>query len=112
MNSHNDTDALPAVDAAELAILIELRSPEAVAAFDQMHTSIRPRTAQRCADLLSSINRLSGPDFAVNASLELLDAVDDSGDLDLVEQFAPAIDDPLGALSLAQLLRTYRDSEQ
>ena len=101
-------DGLSAFDLAEVAVLCELGSPEAVAAFELVRTSLRPETAPRFTALLTTINRLSGPDFELAASLELLDAVHDSGDLELVERFAPTLDDAIGALSLAQLLRTYR----
>jgi hypothetical protein len=97
---------LSETDLAEVAVLAELSSPEAVAAFELLRASLQFETAPRFVELLATINRLSGPDFAVRASLELLDAVRDSDDLDLVELFAPSIDDPIGALSLAQLLRT------
>lgn len=99
---------LSEVDLAEVAVLAELSSPEAVAAFELLRASLQLDTVPRFVELLATINRLSGPDFAVRASLELLDAVHDSDDLDLVELFAPSIDDPIGTLSLAQLLRTYQ----
>lgn len=100
------TAVLTDLDTLELAALAELRSPEAVAAFEMLHSSIRPETAARFVELLAIINELSGPDFAVAASLDLLAAVDDSTDLALVVGAAPTLDDPITALALAQLLRT------
>ncbi|MGB7235576.1 MAG: hypothetical protein WBD41_06265 [Rhodococcus sp. (in: high G+C Gram-positive bacteria)] len=99
--------ALSESDLAEVAVLAELGSPEAVTGFELMRHTLQLETAPRFVELLTTINRLSGPGFAVRASLELLDAVHDSGDLELVEMFAPSLDDPVGALALAQLLRTY-----
>ncbi len=104
-----DSPTLSDLDALELAILAELRSPEAVAAFEMLHTSIRPATAPRFAELLAIINELSGPNFAVDASLDLLHAVQDSGDLEVVVAAAPTLDDPITALALAQLLRRIRE---
>lgn len=100
------TAVLTDLDTLELAALAELRSPEAVAAFEMLRSSIRPETAARFVELLAIINELSGPDFAVAASLDLLAAVDDSTDLALVVAAAPRLDDPITALALAQLLRT------
>jgi hypothetical protein len=102
-----DSPTLSDLDSIELAILAELRSPEAVAAFEMLHSTVRPDTASRFAELLSIINDISGPDFAVDASLNLLDAVQDSGDLEVV--VAATVDDPITALALAQLLRRIRE---
>lgn len=99
--------ALSESDLSEVAVLAELGSPEAVTAFDLMRHTLQPETAPRFVELLATINRLSGPGFAERASLELLDAVHDSGDLELVELFAPSLGDATGALALAQLLQTY-----
>jgi hypothetical protein len=96
-----DSPALSDLDSIELAILAELRSPEAVAAFEMLHGTVPVETGSRFADI-------SGPNFAVDASLNLLDAVQDSGDLALVVAAAPTLDDPITALALAQLLRTIR----
>jgi hypothetical protein len=103
-----DSPALSDLDSIELAILAELRSPEAVAAFEMLHAGVPAETGSRFAELLAIINDISGPDFAVDASLDLLDAVQDSGDLALVIAAAPTLDDPITALTLAQLLRTIR----
>jgi hypothetical protein len=92
------------LDAVELDILAELRSPEAVDAFEMLHAAVPVETGSRFAELLAIINDISGPNFAVDASLDLLDAVQDSGDLALV--VAATVDDPITALALAQLLRT------
>ncbi|MBY4128080.1 hypothetical protein HQO83_06735 [Rhodococcus fascians] len=101
-----DSPALSDLDSIKLAILAELRSPEAVAAFEMLHSTLRPEVGSRFVELLAIINELSGPNFAIDASLDLLDAVQDSGDLALV--VAATIDDPITALALAQLLRTIR----
>ncbi|MGB6276503.1 MAG: hypothetical protein WBF80_13970 [Rhodococcus sp. (in: high G+C Gram-positive bacteria)] len=106
-SSESSTAALSEIDSLELAVLTELCSPEAVAAFEMMHASIRPSNAARFADLLSIINGLSGPNFADAASLNLLEAIEDSSDLEFVESVASRLDHPLTALSVAQLLRTY-----
>ncbi|OZE33549.1 hypothetical protein CH278_13095 [Rhodococcus sp. 05-2254-5] len=103
-----DSPALSDLDSIELAILTELRSPEAVAAFEMLHGTVPVETGSRFAELLAIINDISGPNFAVDASLNLLDAVQDSGDLALVVAAAPTLDDPITALALAQLLRTIR----
>lgn len=103
-----DSPALSDLDSIELTILAELRSPEAVAAFEMLHGTVPVETGSRFAELLAIINELSGPNFAVDASLNLLDAVQDSGDLALVVAAAPTLDDPITALALAQLLRTIR----
>ncbi|MEH6797483.1 hypothetical protein CH262_03240 [Rhodococcus sp. 05-2255-1e] len=104
-----DSPALSDLDTVELAILAELRSPEAVAAFEMLHSTVHPDTASRFAELLSIINDISGPNFAVDASLDLLDAVQDSGDLEVVVASASTVDDPITALALAQLLRRIRE---
>jgi hypothetical protein len=103
-----DSPALSDLDSIELTILAELRSPEAVAAFEMLHGTVPVETGSRFAELLAIINDISGPNFAVEASLNLLDAVQDSGDLALVVAAAPTLDDPITALALAQLLRTIR----
>ncbi|WP_032403799.1 hypothetical protein [Rhodococcoides fascians] len=103
-----DSPALSDLDGIELAILAELRSPEAVAAFEMLHAAVPVETGSRFAELLAIVNDISGPNFAVDASLNLLDAVQDSGDLALVVAAAPTLDDPITALALAQLLRTIR----
>ena len=105
MSTH-DSPTLSDIDAVELDILAELRSPEAVAAFEMLYSTVRPETGSRFVELLAIINDISGPNFAVDASLDLLDAVQDSGDLAVV--VAAAVDDPITALALAQLLRTIR----
>ncbi|MDI9933397.1 hypothetical protein QM588_23530 [Rhodococcus sp. IEGM 1354] len=107
MSTH-DSPALSDLDNIELAILAELRSPEAVATFEMLHGTVPEETGSRFAELLAIINDISGPNFAVDASLNLLDAVQDSGDLALVVAAAPTLDDPVTALALAQLLRTIR----
>ncbi|OZC56410.1 hypothetical protein CH298_27725 [Rhodococcoides fascians] len=107
MSTH-DSPVLSDLDNIELAILAELRSPEAVAAFEMLHGTVPVETGSRFAELLAIINDISGPNFAVDASLNLLDAVQDSGDLALVVAAAPTLDDPITALALAQLLRTIR----
>ncbi|WP_415977516.1 hypothetical protein [Rhodococcus sp. 077-4] len=104
-----DSPTLSDLDHMELAILAELRSPEAVAAFEMLHSTVHPETASRFVELLAIINELSGPNFAVEASLDLLDAVQDSGDLELVVASASTVDDPITALALAQLLRRIRE---
>lgn len=101
-----DSPALSDLDAVELDILAELRSPEAVATFEMLHSTVRPEAGPRFVELLAIINDISGPNFAVDASLDLLDAVQDSGDLALVVAAAASLDDPITALALAQLLRT------
>ena len=106
--STRDSPVLSDLDNIELAILAELRSPEAVAAFEMLHGTVPVETGSRFAELLAIINDISGPNFAVDASLNLLDAVQDSGDLALVVAAAPTLDDPITALALAQLLRTIR----
>lgn len=103
-----DSPALSDLDSIELAILTELRSPEAVAAFEMLHGTVPVETGSRFAELLAIINDISGPNFAVDASLNLLDAVQDSGDLALVVAAAPTLADPISALALAQLLCTIR----
>lgn len=103
-----DSPALSDLDSIELAILTELRSPEAVAAFEMLHAAVPVETGTRFAELLAIINDISGPNFAVDASLNLLDAVQDADDLALVVAAAPTLDDPITALALAQLLRTIR----
>ena len=65
-------------------------------------------TGSRFAELLAIINDISGPNYAVDASLNLLDAVQDSGDLALVVAAAPTLADPISALALAQLLCAIR----
>ena len=72
-----DSPALSDLDAVELDILAELRSPEAVAAFEMLHGTVPVETGSRFAELLAIINDISGPNFAVDASLNLLDAVQD-----------------------------------
>ncbi|OZD18382.1 hypothetical protein CH253_17870 [Rhodococcus sp. 06-156-3C] len=104
--------ALSESDLAEVAVLAQLGSPEAVTAFELMRHTLQLETAPRFVELLTTINRLSGPGFAERASLELLDAVHDSGDLELVETFAPSLGDATGALALAQLLRTYHCADE
>ncbi|CCQ18434.1 putative uncharacterized protein [Rhodococcus sp. AW25M09] len=104
-----DSPALSDLDAVELDILAELRSPEAVAAFEILHSTVRPEAGPRFVELLAIINELSGPNFAVDASLDLLDAVQDSGDLEVVVAAAPTVDDPITALALAQVLRRIRE---
>ena len=104
-----DSPALSDLDAVELEILAELRSPEAVAAFEMLHSTVRPEAGPRFVELLAIINELSGPNFAVDASLDLLDAVQDSGDLEVVVAAAPTVDDPITALALAQVLRRIRE---
>nr|WP_314145643.1 hypothetical protein [uncultured Rhodococcus sp.] len=104
-----DSPALSDLDAVELDILAELRSPEAVAAFEMLHSTVRPEAGPRFVELLAIINELSGPNFAVDASLDLLDAVQDSGDLEVVVAAAPTVDDPITALALAQVLRRIRE---
>lgn len=103
----SSTTALSEIDSLELAILTELCSPEAVDAFEMMHANVRPTNAARFADLLSIINGLSGPNFAVDASLNLLEAIEDSSDLEFVESVGSSLDHPITALSVAHLLRTY-----
>ncbi|OZF41311.1 hypothetical protein [Rhodococcus sp. 14-2470-1a] len=71
----SSTTALSEIDSLELAILTELCSPEAVDAFEMMHANVRPTNAARFADLLSIINGLSDPNFAVDAPLNLLGLV-------------------------------------
>ncbi|WP_032405574.1 hypothetical protein [Rhodococcoides fascians] len=107
--SRPDSPALSDLDSIELAILAELRSPEAVAAFEMLHSTVRPEAGPRFVELLAIINELSGPKFAVDASLDLLDAVQDSGDLEVVVASAPTVDDPVTALALAQVLRRIRE---
>ena len=104
-----DSPALSDLDSIELAILAELRSPEAVATFEMLHSTVRPEAGPRFVELLAIINELSGPNFAVDASLDLLDAVQDSGDLEVVVAAAPTVDDPITALALAQVLRRIRE---
>ncbi|OZD86714.1 hypothetical protein CH273_00965 [Rhodococcus sp. 05-339-2] len=104
-----DSPALSDLDAVELDILAELRSPEAVAAFEMLHSTVRPEAGLRFVELLAIINELSGPNFAVDASLDLLDAVQDSGDLEVVVAAAPTVDDSITALALAQVLRRIRE---
>ena len=104
-----DSPALSDLDAVELDILAELRSPEAVAAFEMLHSTVRPEAGPRFVELLAIINDISGPNFAVDASLDLLDAVQDSGDLEVVVAAAPTVDDPITALALAQVLRRIRE---
>jgi hypothetical protein len=104
-----DSPALSDLDAVELDILAELRSPEAVAAFEMLHSTVRPEAGPRFVELLAIINDISGPNFAVDASLDLLDAVQDSGDLEVVVAAALTIDDPITALALAQVLRRIRE---
>ncbi|MCJ0894671.1 hypothetical protein ACIGGF_24975 [Rhodococcus sp. NPDC078407] len=104
-----DSPALSDLDAVELDILAELRSPEAVATFEMLHSTVRPEAGPRFVELLAIINELSGPNFAVDASLDLLDAVQDSGDLEVVVAAAPTVDDPITALALAQVLRRIRE---
>lgn len=104
-----DSPALSDLDSIELAILAELRSPEAVAAFEMLHSTVRPEAGPRFVELLAIINELSGPNFAVDASLDLLDAVQDSGDLEVVVAASPTVDDPITALALAQVLRRIRE---
>lgn len=108
MSTH-DSPALSDLDAVELDILAELRSPEAVAAFEMLHSTVRPEAGPRFVELLAIINELSGPNFAVDASFDLLDAVQDSGDLEVVVAAAPTVDDPITALALAQVLRRIRE---
>jgi hypothetical protein len=108
MSTH-DSPALSDLDAVELAILAELRSPEALAAFEMLYSTVPVETASQFVELLEIINELSGPDFAVKASLDLLDAVQDSGDLGVVVAAASTVDDPITALALAQLLRRIRE---
>lgn len=107
MTAH-DSPALSDLDTVELAILAELRSPEAVAAFEMLHATVPAETGPRFAELLSIINDISGPNFSVDTSLNLLDAVQDSGDLEVVVASASTVDDPITALALAQLLRRIR----
>lgn len=95
---------------AELAILGQLCSPEAVAAFELMHASVRLETAPRFVDLLRTINALSGPGFAERASAELLDVVASTGEVELMARHSVDVNDPIGALALAQLIRTIADN--
>ena len=65
-----DSPALSDLDAVELDILAELRSPEAVATFEMLHSTVRPEAGPLFVELLAIINELSGPNFAVDASLD------------------------------------------
>ncbi|OZC62797.1 hypothetical protein CH267_00095 [Rhodococcus sp. 06-621-2] len=95
---------------AELEIIGQLCSPEAVEAFELMHAGVRVETAPRFVDLLRTINALSGPGFADRASAQLLDVVAETGEVELMAHHSPGIDDPVGALALAQLIRTIADN--
>lgn len=94
---------------AELGILTQLCSPEAAGAFEMMHTSVRVETAPRFTELLRTVNALSGPGFAERASAELLDVVASTGEVTLMARHSGGVDDPIGALALAQLIRTVAE---
>ncbi|OZD12071.1 MULTISPECIES: hypothetical protein [Nocardiaceae] len=103
-------DDLSESDRAELEILAQLCSPEAVAAFELMCCSVRVETAPRFVDLLRTVNALSGPGFAERASAELLEVVASTGEVELMARHSVGLDDPIGALALAQLIRTIADN--
>lgn len=94
---------------AELGILTQLCSPEAAAAFEMMYASVRLETAPRFIELLRTINALSGPGFAERASAELLEVVASTGEVALMARHSGGVDDPVGALALAQLIRTIAE---
>ncbi|WP_037180515.1 hypothetical protein [Rhodococcoides fascians] len=108
----DDTARTPAdwaeLHEAELGILTQLCSPEACDAFGVIHRGVRAETAERFAALLRTINTLSGPGFADRASAELLEVVAETGEVELMARHH--IDDPIGALALAQLMRTIADN--
>jgi hypothetical protein len=101
----SDEGRLPPMVEAELAILTHLSSVEAVRAFEAMRTQLRPDTAPQFTQLLEMINAFSGPDFAEKASAELVDAVTSTGEVRLFDRYGGDIDDPIGALALAQVIR-------
>ncbi|OZC46335.1 hypothetical protein CH267_28205 [Rhodococcus sp. 06-621-2] len=103
-------DDLTESDRAELEILAQLCSPEAVAAFELMCGSVRVETAPRFVDLLRTVNAFSGPGFAEKASAELLEVVASTGEVELMAHHSVGLDDPIGALALAQLIRTIADN--
>ena len=72
--------------------------------------SVRIETAPRFVDLLRTINALSGPGFSERASAELLDVVASTGEVELMARHCVGLDDPIGALALAQLIRTIADN--
>ncbi|MCZ4277426.1 hypothetical protein [Rhodococcoides yunnanense] len=94
---------------AELGILTQLCSPEAAAAFEMMRACVRVETASRFTELLRTVNALSGPGFAERASAELLEVVASTGEVALMARHSGGVDDPIGALALAQLIRTIAE---
>ncbi|WP_072803422.1 hypothetical protein [Rhodococcoides yunnanense] len=107
MTDHAVGSDSAALHRAEIAALAELSSPEAVKAFALVRNRLRPGEINRFDELLETVNRLSGPGFEDAASAELRDALHSTRTDDDIRALAHSIDEPIGALALAQVLRGH-----